>query len=86
MQEKGRDAVFLFVQRALTSLTLHSNKIGVEGARSLAAASVRNATLTSLNLNVNQIGSEGARSLAAALDEDRTAHEPGPQLRHLHLQ
>ncbi|MFV8752792.1 GTPase [Nannocystaceae bacterium ST9] len=45
---------------ALTSLSLNSNSIGVEGAPALATLTA----LTSLSLNSNSIGNEGARALA----------------------
>ena len=52
---------------SLSSLDLHANSIGDEGANSLAQALRVNTSLSSLNLHCNSIGDEGANSLAQAL-------------------
>ena len=56
----------------LTSLNLHDNDIGDEGAKALATAMKENENikLTSLNLRANNIGDEGARAIATAMKEN----------------
>jgi Ran GTPase-activating protein (RanGAP) involved in mRNA processing and transport len=43
-----------------TKLNLSDNKIGLEGAASIAHSLLTNVTLTKLNLGNNDIGPEGA--------------------------
>ena len=57
----------LRVNTSLSSLDLHANSIGDEGANLLAQALRVNTSLSSLNLHCNSIGDEGANSLAQAL-------------------
>ncbi|XP_044169044.1 nucleotide-binding oligomerization domain-containing protein 2-like, partial [Acropora millepora] len=57
----------LRVNTSLSSLHLHANSIGDEGANSLAQALRVNTSLSSLELRYNSIGDEGANSLAQAL-------------------
>ena len=52
---------------SLSSLTLASNHIGLEGARSIAEFLTRNTSLVELNLSWNYIGAEGALALSSAV-------------------
>jgi len=54
-------------KRFLTKLLLDHNRIGPEGARTLAAGIKENETLTNLHLSNCFIGEEGAIALSAAL-------------------
>ena len=48
------------------------NRIGAEGAKTLAAALEKNHTLTQLNLGCSDIGDEGGKALAEALAKNQT--------------
>ncbi|XP_067041367.1 protein NLRC3-like isoform X2 [Acropora muricata] len=57
----------LRVNTSLSSLNLHCNSIGDEGANSLAQALRVNTSLSSLDLSRNSIGNDGVKSLTQAL-------------------
>ena len=56
---------------ALTTLSLHWNAIGAEGAAKLARHLRGNSALTSLDLRLNRIGESGAQALCGALAANR---------------
>eukprot|EP00831_Metopus_contortus_P016865 TRINITY_DN17103_c0_g1_i1.p1 TRINITY_DN17103_c0_g1~~TRINITY_DN17103_c0_g1_i1.p1 ORF type:complete len:177 (+),score=37.20 TRINITY_DN17103_c0_g1_i1:172-702(+) len=61
--------------RTLTSLYIHSNNIGVAGAKSIASALKSNVSLTTLYLWNNNIGDTGTESIAGALTTNSTLTE-----------
>jgi hypothetical protein len=71
----------LKANRAMQSLYLRNNAIGVDGARHLADALRVNKTLTTLNLKNNKLHAEGARVLcevAAFLPRPRSRGRSNP--------
>ena len=54
-------------------LNLEANRIGSEGAKSLADALKVNASLTSLVIHSNKLGDEGIDAMATALKESSTS-------------
>merc|ERR1711988_1926294 len=57
----------LMYNRSLTSLTLSSNKITMEGAKAIGKLLSEGTTLAHLNVSSNQLGDEGGCEIARAL-------------------
>jgi len=70
LRDEGIDIIsedLIKYNRSLTSLTLSSNKITMEGAKSIGKLLSEGTTLAHLNLSSNELGDEGGLVLAQAL-------------------
>merc|ERR1711988_148450 len=70
LRDEGLDIIvedLLKYNRSLTSLTISSNKVTMEGAKSLAKLLSEGETLQHLNVSSNKLGDEGGVAIAQAL-------------------
>jgi hypothetical protein len=55
--------------RVLTTLRLHGNRIGAEGAKAIAEALKVNAVLTKLDIGINRMGDAGKKAVQDAVKD-----------------